>query len=71
MPVVRVEIASGIASREQKKAVIRGMTDGLVKELGRDPEYVFVIIDEIETDNRGRKGEPLSDLWRDQTSPKP
>jgi 4-oxalocrotonate tautomerase len=63
MPYVNVRIAKGIASTEQKKAVIRGMTDVLVRELGRNPEYVFVVIDEVETDNWGRNGLSLSDLW--------
>jgi 4-oxalocrotonate tautomerase len=39
------------------------MTDVLVKELGRDPEYIFVVIDEVNTDNWGRKGLSLTDLW--------
>lgn len=64
MPYVKVEIAKGIASVEQKRAVIRGMTEVLVKELGRNPEYIFVVIDEIDTDNWGRKGQSLSDLWQ-------
>ena len=63
MPIVRVEIARGVASVEQKKAVIRRMTEVLVEELGRDPEYVFVLIDEVDTDNWGRKGRSLTDLW--------
>ena len=64
MPYVKVEIAKGIASVDQKKAVIKGMTEVLVKELGRDPDYIFVVIDEIDTDNWGRKGQSLTDLWR-------
>jgi 4-oxalocrotonate tautomerase len=64
VPYVKVEIAKGIATVEQKRAVIKGMTDVLVKELGRNPEYIFVVIDEIETDNWGRKGLSLTDLWR-------
>jgi 4-oxalocrotonate tautomerase len=69
VPYVNVRIAKGIASVEQKKAVIRGMTDVLVKELGRNPEYVFVVIDEVDTDNWGRKGQSLTELWQD-TQPK-
>ena len=69
MPYVKVEIAKGIASVEQKKAVIRGMTDVLVKELGRDPEYIFVVIDEVETDNWGRKGLSLTELWQQSAKP--
>ncbi|WP_156934486.1 MULTISPECIES: 4-oxalocrotonate tautomerase family protein [Mesorhizobium] len=66
LPYVKVEIAKGIASVEQKRAVIRGMTDVLVKELGRDPEYIFVVIDEVDTDNWGRKGQSLTELWRER-----
>ena len=68
MPYVKVEIAKGIASVEQKRAVIRGMTDVLVKELGRNPEYIFVVIDEIDTDNWGRNGQSLSELWQSANS---
>ena len=66
MPYVKVEIAKGIATVEQKRAVIRGMTDVLVKELGRNPEYIFVVIDEIDTDNWGRKGQSLTELWNER-----
>ncbi len=69
MPYVKVEIAKGIASVEQKRAVIRRMTDVLVEELGRNPEYVFVVIDEVDTDNWGRKGMSLSELWRTAEPP--
>lgn len=64
VPIVRVEIAKGIASVDQKRAVIRRMTEVLVEELGRNPEYIFVVIDEVETDNWGRKGLSLTDLWQ-------
>jgi len=66
MPIVRVEIARGIASVEQKRAVIRRMTEVMVEELGRNPEFVFVLIDEVDTDNWGRKGQSLTELWRDR-----
>ena len=71
LPYVKVEIAKGIASVEQKKAVIRGMTDVLVKELGRNPEYIFVVIDEVEPDNWGRKGLSLTELWQQTQTEKP
>lgn len=69
MPIVRVEIAKGVANVEQKRKVIRRMTDVLVEELGRNPEYIFVLIDEIDTDNWGRKGQPLSELWGQPDDP--
>jgi len=67
---VKVEIAKGIATVEQKRAVIKGMTDVLVKELGRNPEYVFVVIDEVDTDNWGRNGLSLTELWRQTLQPR-
>ena len=69
MPIVRVEIAKGVASAEQKRTVIRRMTDVLAQELGRNPEYIFVIIDEVDTDNWGRKGVSLTDLWQPPDPP--
>lgn len=71
MPYVKVEIAKGIASVDQKRAVIRRMTEVLVEELGRNPEYVFVVIDEVDTDNWGRKGLSLTDLWQQDKTDKP
>ena len=50
--------------------VIRRMTEVLVEELGRNPEYIFVLIDEVETDNWGRKGLSLSELWQQQEDTK-
>ncbi|MBP2463730.1 MULTISPECIES: 4-oxalocrotonate tautomerase family protein [unclassified Rhizobium] len=70
MPYVKVEIAKGVASVDQKRTVIRRMTEVLVEELGRNPEFVFVVIDEIDTDNWGRKGVTLTDLWQ-QDKPEP
>ena len=70
MPIVRVEVAKGVATVEQKKAVIRRMTEVMVEELGRNPEYVFVVIDEVDTDNWGRKGLSLTELWQ-QSAAKP
>lgn len=63
MPYVKVEIAKGIADADQKRAVIRRMTEILVEELGRNPEYIFVVIDEVDTDSWGRNGMTLKDLW--------
>jgi 4-oxalocrotonate tautomerase len=66
MPYVKVEIARGIATVEQKRAVIKGMTDVLVRELDRNPEYIFVVIDEVDTDNWGRRGQSLTELWEER-----
>lgn len=61
MPYVRVEITDG-ATREQKLAVVKGITDVLVKVLNKNPEYTFVVIDEVDSDNWGHKGVLVSDI---------
>jgi 4-oxalocrotonate tautomerase len=71
MPYVNVRIARGIATTDQKKAVIRGMTDVLVRELGRNPDYIFVVIDEVDPENWGRKGQSLAELWQTPPDPSP
>jgi len=35
---------------------------------GAHPEYIFVVIDEVDTDNWGRKGQSLTDLWNQRTA---
>ena len=42
-----------------------------MKELGRNPEYIFVVIDEVDTDNWGRKGLSLTELWQQTTTEPP
>ncbi len=71
MPYVKVEIAKGIANVEQKRAVIRRMTEVLVEELGRNPEYTFVVIDEVDTDNWGRGGLSLTEHWARMSATQP
>ena len=63
MPYVKVEITDG-ATREQKLAVVKGITDVLVKVLNKNPEYTFVVIDEVDSDNWGHKGVLVSDIRR-------
>lgn len=62
MPYVNVRITDDGATAEQKRAVIKGITDVLVKELGKKPETTFVVIDEVNTDNWGHKGTSVSEL---------
>ena len=40
-------------SAEQKKELIAGVTDLLVRVLDKDPATTFVIIDEVDLDNWG------------------
>lgn len=60
MPYVNIKITKEGAGAEQKSELIRGVTQLLVDVLGKNPQTVFVIIDEVETDNWGIAGESVS-----------
>ncbi|MBU0556531.1 MAG: 4-oxalocrotonate tautomerase family protein [Alphaproteobacteria bacterium] len=55
MPYVKIEVIEGV-TREQKAAVVADVTRSLVDRLGKRPEQVFVVIDEVSADNWGAAG---------------
>jgi len=55
MPYVKIEIIEGV-TREQKAALVSDVTQSLVNRLGKRPEQVFVVIDEVSADNWGAAG---------------
>jgi 4-oxalocrotonate tautomerase len=66
VPYVDVRITREGATAEQKRALIRGVTDVLVEVLGKDPATTFVVIDEVETEDWGIGGVPVEDYRRDR-----
>lgn len=62
MPYVNIKITREGATAEQKKALIAGVTQLLVDTLGKNPASTFVIIDEVDTDNWGLGGRPVTEL---------
>jgi 4-oxalocrotonate tautomerase len=60
MPYVNIKITREGATTEQKAALIKGVTDLLAKILGKNPATAVVVIDEVETDNWGIGGEPVT-----------
>ena len=66
MPYVNIQITKG-ATRSQKASVIRDVTDSLVRELGKKPEHIHVVIQEIEEEDWGFAGLP-TDEWKKQQS---
>ncbi len=62
MPYVNIQITKG-ATREQKARLVRDVTDSLVRELGKHPEHVHVVIQEIEEADWGFAGR-LTDDWK-------
>ena len=62
MPYVNVQITAG-ATREQKAALVREITDTLVRILGKKPEHTHIVIQEIAESDWGFAGQ-LTDDWR-------
>lgn len=62
MPYVSVQITKG-ATRAQKAALVKDITDSLVRVLGKKPEHTHVVIQEINEEDWGFSG-LLTDEWK-------
>ena len=62
MPYVNIQITKG-ATREQKANLVRDVTDSLVRELGKKPEHIHIVIQEIAEEDWGFSG-MLTDDWK-------
>lgn len=73
MPYINLQITKG-ATREQKRRLVEEFTASLVKRLGKKPEHIHVVIDEIAEENWGFAG-MLTDEYRKslakKTEPEP
>ena len=71
MPYVTITITrEGGTTREQKAALIQGVTDVLVHVLDKPPATTFVVIDEVELENWGIGGLPV-EQYRVRTQQEP
>lgn len=62
MPYVNIRITREGATAAQKAELIEGVTQLLQDVLGKNRSTTFVIIDEVDTDNWGIGGEPVTKL---------
>jgi len=62
MPYVNIQITRDGVTADQKAELIAGATDLLVRILNKDPNSTFVLIDEVDTDNWGWKGQQVTKL---------
>ncbi len=60
MPYVNIKVTREAVTAGQKQALIRGVTDLLVKVLDKDPQSTHIVIDEIDPDNWGFGGESVT-----------
>lgn len=61
MPYVNVQLTKGV-TRAQKAQIVKGYTDVLVDTLGKRPEHVHIVIQEIEEADWGFAGQLTDDL---------
>jgi len=62
MPYIKIEVTREGVTREQKQALIKGVTNLVSEVLNKAPELTFVVIKEYDTDNWGLNGEQVSVL---------
>lgn len=55
MPYVNVKITKG-ATTEQKAKLVAEITATLVQTLGKKPEHIHIVIDEVDEENWGFAG---------------
>lgn len=62
MPYIKIEITREGTTREQKQALIKGVTDLMSDVLNKDPQLTFVVIQEYDLYDWGHAGEQVSVL---------
>lgn len=67
MPFVNIRITEG-ATREQKAQLVSDVTESLVSVLGKKPEHIHIVIDEVAEENWGYQG-MLTDDWKKSGAP--
>ena len=66
MPYVNIQITQG-ATRGQKANLVHDVTESLVKHLGKKPDHIHVVIQEIADANLGNSG-MLTDEWKNKSA---
>lgn len=62
MPYINIKITREGVTAEQKRRLMEGATQLVVDVLGKNPQTTFVVIDEVDTDNWGIAGVPVTEL---------
>jgi 4-oxalocrotonate tautomerase len=62
LPYVNIKLTGGpeAPTQAQKAELIAGVTELLARILGKNPATTVVVIDEVEMDNWGIDGEPVT-----------
>lgn len=62
MPYINLQITKG-ATRKQKAKIVKDFTKSLVDVLGKKPEHIHIVIQEINEEDWGFAG-MLTDEWK-------
>ena len=62
MPYVNIKVTDEGVTMEQKRKLIKGVTDLLVNILDKNPETTHIVIDEVPVANWGVRGEQYGKL---------
>lgn len=60
MPIIRVEMLAG-RTREQKRALVKELTDGFVRACGSSPAQIQIVIVDVDHEDWGAGGELVAD----------
>ncbi len=60
MPIIRVEMFKG-RNREQKRALVKELTDGFIRTCGGKPESVHIVLTEVDQEDWASAGELVVD----------
>lgn len=69
MPYVNVKITKDGVTAEQKRKIVGDITHSLVTVLGKKPEHIHIVIDEIEPENWGFAGMLTTDYRKQPQAP--
>ena len=69
MPYVNVKITKDGVTVEQKRRVVEEITRTLVDVLGKRPEHIHIVIDEVEPENWGFAGMLTTQYRKGQEAP--
>ena len=67
MPYVNIKVTREGVTAEQKAELIAGVTKLLQDVLNKNPATTVVVIDEVNTDNWGIRGEQVTELRKTST----
>lgn len=62
MPYVKIEVTREGVTKQQKQALIKGITNLITEVLNKDPRLTHVVIQEIDLEDWGYAGEQVSVL---------